>query len=154
MHVAPDCETTALAMTLAEQLRTRGRDEADPGAVARAVVESRDGAESAKAIVDLGAAKYLAGEPHTARQLWRLVASGPHRPAALLAATNLGLLYEHEGDLDRAVQSLRMASAHEQGPAFDAAMALARFMAELVPVQAHERRFRTGEACGKKKQQE
>ena len=106
----------ALAQVVTDQLERHGLGSADAAACARELAAAVGPAARASSFVDLGGCRFLDGDISGALAAWQqAIISGQTAPAAR-ALFNLGLLHEHLGLYDDAVQRFDAAESHRVAP--------------------------------------
>ncbi len=105
-----------LSEVVTDQLWRHGLGSADAVACARELAAAVGPAARASSFVDLGACRFLDGDISGALAAWQqAIVSGQTAPAAR-ALFNLGLLHEHLGLYDDAIQRFEAAEAHGIAP--------------------------------------
>ena len=105
-----------LSEVVTDQLWRHGLGSADAVACARELAAAVGPAARASSFVDLGACRFLDGDISGALAAWQqAIVSGQTAPAAR-ALFNLGLLHEHLGLYDEAIQRFEAAEAHGIAP--------------------------------------
>lgn len=105
-----------LSEVVTDQLWRHGLGSADAVACARELAAAVGPAARASSFVDLGACRFLDGDISGALAAWQqAIVSGQAAPAAR-ALFNLGLLHEHLGLYDDAIQRFEAAEAHGIAP--------------------------------------